>query len=69
MMDEHFGISVVEFMVSLLRAWPSLQGLELMVVLYIQAAGLIPLVHASAGPLLDIVVPLENGQITGKFQC
>jgi alpha-1,2-mannosyltransferase len=25
-----------------------------------QAAGLIPLVHASAGPLLDIVVPFES---------
>ena len=35
MIDEHFGITVVEFM----------------------AAGLIPLVHASAGPLLDIVLP------------
>ncbi|WWD21459.1 hypothetical protein CI109_105944 [Kwoniella shandongensis] len=42
MMDEHFGINVVEFM----------------------AAGLIPIVHASAGPLLDIVVPY-NGQKTG----
>ncbi|KAH9466669.1 hypothetical protein MJO28_000715 [Puccinia striiformis f. sp. tritici] len=36
MVDEHFGISVVEFM----------------------ASGLIPLVHRSGGPLLDIVVPL-----------
>ncbi|TYJ53573.1 hypothetical protein B9479_005777 [Cryptococcus floricola] len=42
MMDEHFGINVVEFM----------------------AAGLIPVVHASAGPLMDIVVPY-NGQRTG----
>ncbi|EAL18406.1 hypothetical protein CNBJ3290 [Cryptococcus deneoformans B-3501A] len=42
MMDEHFGINVVEFM----------------------AAGLIPVVHASAGPLLDIVVPFHN-QRTG----
>lgn len=38
MVDEHFGITVVEFM----------------------AAGLIPLVHKSAGPLLDIVVPYNN---------
>ncbi|WVQ98028.1 hypothetical protein IAU59_005149 [Kwoniella sp. CBS 9459] len=42
MMDEHFGINVVEFM----------------------AAGLIPVVHASAGPLMDIVVP-HNGRQTG----
>ncbi|ETW82230.1 glycosyltransferase family 4 protein [Heterobasidion irregulare TC 32-1] len=42
MVDEHFGISVVEFM----------------------AAGLIPVAHASGGPLHDIVVPVD-GQITG----
>ncbi|GAA5867497.1 hypothetical protein JCM8547_007526 [Rhodosporidiobolus lusitaniae] len=35
MVDEHFGITVVEF----------------------QAAGLLTLAHASAGPLLDILVP------------
>ncbi|KAF8574226.1 glycosyltransferase family 4 protein [Ramaria rubella] len=45
MVDEHFGIDVVEFM----------------------AAGLIPVVHASGGPLLDIVVP-RNGERTG-FHC
>ncbi|CAO1634772.1 unnamed protein product [Parajaminaea phylloscopi] len=37
MVDEHFGINVVEFM----------------------AAGLITLSHASAGPLLDIAVPVK----------
>ncbi|KAI5896247.1 glycosyltransferase family 4 protein [Schizophyllum commune H4-8] len=42
MVDEHFGINVVEYM----------------------AAGVIPLAHASAGPLLDIVTPWE-GQPTG----
>jgi alpha-1,2-mannosyltransferase len=42
MVDEHFGINVVEFM----------------------AAGLIPVAHASAGPLLDIVVP-HDGEATG----
>lgn len=42
MVDEHFGITVVEF----------------------QAAGLVALVQASAGPLLDIVVPYE-GRPTG----
>jgi len=42
MVDEHFGINVVEFM----------------------AAGVIPIVHASGGPLHDIVVPVD-GQRTG----
>lgn len=43
MVDEHFGINVVEFM----------------------AAGLITLSHASAGPLLDIAVPDDEGRPTG----
>ncbi|BGP09845.1 GDP-Man:Man(3)GlcNAc(2)-PP-Dol alpha-1,2-mannosyltransferase [Rhodotorula toruloides] len=43
MVDEHFGITVVEF----------------------QAAGLIPLAHASAGPLLDILLPSPYGTPTG----
>ncbi|CED83419.1 Glycosyltransferase [Phaffia rhodozyma] len=38
MVDEHFGINVVEFM----------------------SAGLIPLSHASAGPLLDIIIPYHD---------
>ncbi|TFY83136.1 hypothetical protein EWM64_g876 [Hericium alpestre] len=42
MVDEHFGINVVEFM----------------------AAGLIPISHASGGPLNDIIVPYD-GQPTG----
>ncbi|KAH9891871.1 mannosyltransferase [Cubamyces lactineus] len=42
MVDEHFGINVVEFM----------------------AAGVIPVAHASGGPLLDIIVPL-GGEPTG----
>jgi len=42
MVDEHFGINVVEFM----------------------AAGVIPVTHASGGPLNDIVVSYE-GQPTG----
>ncbi|KAJ6542739.1 hypothetical protein B0H19DRAFT_1267957 [Mycena capillaripes] len=42
MLDEHFGINVVEFM----------------------AAGVIPIAHASGGPLEDIVVPFQ-GQNTG----
>lgn len=44
MVDEHFGINVVEFM----------------------AAGLITLSHASAGPLLDIAVPVQD--IDGRKQ-
>ncbi|KAH6912589.1 mannosyltransferase [Coprinopsis sp. MPI-PUGE-AT-0042] len=42
MVDEHFGINIVEFL----------------------AAGVIPVTHASGGPLLDIVVPY-NGEMTG----
>ncbi|TFY57112.1 hypothetical protein EVJ58_g7226 [Rhodofomes roseus] len=42
MVDEHFGINVVEFM----------------------AAGVIPVTHASGGPLNDIVVPFD-GKPTG----
>ncbi|PVF99536.1 hypothetical protein CPB86DRAFT_783661 [Serendipita vermifera] len=42
MVEEHFGIGVVEFM----------------------GAGLIPVVHASGGPIMDIVTPL-NGKPTG----
>ncbi|CCM03735.1 uncharacterized protein FIBRA_05881 [Fibroporia radiculosa] len=40
MVDEHFGINVVEFM----------------------AAGVIPVAHASGGPLNDIVVPFKGEQ-------
>lgn len=39
MVDEHFGISIVEFM----------------------AAGLVPLVHASGGPLMDIIQANQTG--------
>ncbi|TDL23341.1 mannosyltransferase [Rickenella mellea] len=42
MVDEHFGVNIVEFM----------------------AAGVIPVTHASGGPLNDIVVPFE-GRPTG----
>ncbi|CCA75133.1 related to ALG11 protein [Serendipita indica DSM 11827] len=42
MVEEHFGIGIVEFM----------------------GAGLIPVVHASGGPVMDIVVPFE-GEPTG----
>lgn len=42
MVDEHFGINVVEFM----------------------AAGVIPVAHASGGPLKDIIIPF-NGERTG----
>ena len=43
MIDEHFGMNVVEFM----------------------ASGVITLSHASAGPLLDIAIPVD-GRPTGE---
>lgn len=66
MVDEHFGINVVEFMVgtncpNAIDTKECLMGLLLP---SIQAAGVIPIVHASGGPLHDIVVPVD-GQRTG----
>jgi alpha-1,2-mannosyltransferase len=62
MVDEHFGINIVEFMVRFfsysLLVWPCENSL------FSQAAGIIPVTHASGGPLNDIVVPFE-GQPTG----
>ena len=54
MVDEHFGINIVELMVSFLL---NLLRLSLM---FQKAAGIIPVVHPSAGPLLDIVVPYKD---------
>lgn len=63
MQDEHFGINVVEFMVGA----QDTRGNKLYELCTdIQAAGLIPVVHASAGPLLDIVVP-HDGIRTGRY--
>lgn len=44
MWNEHFGITVVEYMLN----------------------GAIPIVHASGGPLLDIVVPIHDGELVSK---
>jgi alpha-1,2-mannosyltransferase len=63
MIDEHFGINVVEFMVNKNPAIPKLSLLNLR-----QAAGVIPVSHASGGPLNDIIVPF-NGERTGKVFC
>lgn len=60
MVDEHFGINVVEFMV---RFTSGLASLHIKAPLS-QAAGVIPIAHASGGPLLDIIVPLD-GEPTG----
>ena len=62
MVDEHFGINVVEFMVrqiAPLHPLPDLKAHRL-----VKAAGAIPVVHASAGPLQDTVVPVD-GKRTG----
>ena len=63
MVDEHFGINVVELMV---RSGLCIAGrfLFLKNFGYIQAAGVIPVAHASGGPLRDIIVPFE-GEPTG----
>jgi alpha-1,2-mannosyltransferase len=58
MQDEHFGINVVEFMVGCRLSFTQLEAEH-------QAAGLIPVVHASAGPKMDIVVPYQSAQ-TGQ---
>ena len=60
MVDEHFGINVVEFMVG----WSNLYTL-LGANQSIKAAGAIPVAHASGGPLKDIVVPVD-GKRTGR---
>ena len=64
MVDEHFGINVVEFMVS--GAFFSLGLGKVLIVLLSQAAGVIPVAHASGGPLKDIIVPF-NGKNTGVY--
>jgi len=64
MVDEHFGINVVEFMVS--GAFFSLGLGTVLIVFLSQAAGVIPVAHASGGPLKDIIVPF-NGENTGMY--
>jgi hypothetical protein len=64
MVDEHFGINVVEFMVS--GAFFSLGLGTVLIVFLSQAAGVIPVAHASGGPLKDIIVPF-NGENTGVY--
>ena len=61
MVDEHFGINIVEFMVcTFFSSSEDMDDLNLCA----QAAGVIPLTHKSGGPMTDIVVPFE-GQNTG----
>ena len=64
MVDEHFGINIVEFMVSLNRT----RYFFIRNFLFLQAAGVIPVTHASGGPLTDIVVHY-NGEPTGTKTC
>ena len=64
MVDEHFGINIVEFMVSLNHT----RYLFICNILLLQAAGVIPVTHASGGPLTDIVVHY-NGEPTGTKTC
>ena len=63
MVDEHFGINIVEFMVS--GVFLYFRYLAPVLILSLsQAAGVIPVAHASGGPLKDIIVPF-NGENTG----
>ena len=74
MVDEHFGINIVEFMVRPFpfRFHPSPFRIQTCgarwevdhALVCRQAAGAIVVAHASGGPLLDIVVPLD-GEPTG----
>lgn len=64
MVDEHFGINVVEFMISGAFFSPSLG--TVLIVFLSQVAGVIPVAHASGGPLKDIIVPF-NGENTGMY--
>jgi alpha-1,2-mannosyltransferase len=65
MVDEHFGINVVEFMVGCSSVEVIKCASHSSALSFDQAAGLITLSHASAGPLLDIAVPAPSGQVTG----
>lgn len=60
MVDEHFGINVVEYMVTI-----AIIHTEHILTIPLQAAGLIPLAHASAGPLLDIIVDYKGSKTGG----
>ena len=65
MVDEHFGINVVEYMVRP-PPWFFFLFHSQFVLFLTKAAGVIPVVHASAGPLNDIVVPFNGGH-TGEI--
>lgn len=60
MVDEHFGINIVEFMARFPFPHYTLDADSE------QAAGVIPVAHASGGPLKDIIVPF-NGKSTGML--
>jgi alpha-1,2-mannosyltransferase len=58
MTDEHFGIGVVEYMVTHLLPIHFLDSHSIA----FQAAGLIPVAHNSAGPKQDIVVDFQGSK-------
>ena len=64
MVDEHFGINIIEFMVCLYMVLSLLGSPSNAFVRVVKAAGIIPVAHASGGPLCDIIVPF-NGKPTG----
>lgn len=61
MKDEHFGIGVVELMVTPFLSYAKTDRF-LFLILSWQAAGVVPIAHNSAGPKEDIVVTWQGSK-------
>jgi glycosyltransferase involved in cell wall biosynthesis len=85
MVDEHFGINIVEYMVRILYVHlrlpsfvryfgpfsPLSINLKVLTLTLpsLQAAGLIPITNASGGPYLDIAIPHPTSGLPTGFHC